>query len=104
MRPHCSDYFFSGLDLDHFPDFEKLESLNIDSFILSGDSKFPINLTNLDYQCRNENSLESFINRLEPLKKLQFLSVGHANFDAVSFLRFIQSIGFWNMKDLTFLV
>jgi hypothetical protein len=104
MRPHKSEYFFHGLALEHFPSFSNLQSLNLDSFNFVDQAQFPSGLKNLDWQCRNENSLNQFIGRLEPLRQLEYLTIGHANLDSLHFLRLIQSIGSWNMGSLAYLV
>ncbi|KAI6191871.1 F-box domain-containing protein [Aphelenchoides bicaudatus] len=103
LRPHSSDYFFTGLDIDHFPNFKQLDSLNLDSFNLTDDLKLPESLKTLEWQCRNEKSLPTLISKLEPLKSLEFLTIGHANFDGLRFLRFIQSVGYWNMTNLQYM-
>lgn len=35
MRPHGTDHFWDGLDLNYFPAFENLDTLILDSFNLS---------------------------------------------------------------------
>lgn len=34
MRPHATEFFWAGLDVPHFPDFKKLDTLLLDSINL----------------------------------------------------------------------
>ncbi|KAI6209245.1 F-box domain-containing protein [Aphelenchoides besseyi] len=102
-RPHSSDHFFTGISIDHFPKFENLDSLNVDNFNFVEGSAFPQNLRNLDWQSRNDSVLDSFIEQIQTLRRLECLSVGNATFSGTSFLNFIQNISYWNMPVLQYL-
>uniref|UniRef100_A0AC34F4Z5 F-box domain-containing protein n=1 Tax=Panagrolaimus sp. ES5 TaxID=591445 RepID=A0AC34F4Z5_9BILA len=81
MRPHGTDYFWQGLDLYSFPKFENLDTLVLDSFNLRGDLELPENIATFEFQNRRDGSFIEILPKLSKLKKLEYLHVGHANFE-----------------------
>uniref|UniRef100_A0A914YTX1 F-box domain-containing protein n=1 Tax=Panagrolaimus superbus TaxID=310955 RepID=A0A914YTX1_9BILA len=80
MRPHGTDYFWQGLDLYSFPKFESLDTLVLDSFNLRGDLELPENISTFEFQNRRDGSFIEILPKLSKLKKLEYLHVGHADF------------------------
>uniref|UniRef100_A0A914C0H5 F-box domain-containing protein n=1 Tax=Acrobeloides nanus TaxID=290746 RepID=A0A914C0H5_9BILA len=104
MRPHGTDYFWSGLNLNTFPAFEKLDTLILDSFNLAGDVELPESITTLEWHNRREGSFADLRARLKKLKRLEYLQVGHADFSNDDFIKFVDAVHVSNLPKLQYLM
>lgn len=64
----------------------------------------PITLTTLEWQSRNDSEFIKFLPKLEHLKNLQFLLLGHSEFRLADFEKFISLIHFRQMANMQYLV
>ncbi|KAI1716318.1 F-box domain protein [Ditylenchus destructor] len=104
MRPHASKFFFSGISLDRFPNFSKLETLRLDSISLGEETRLPESINTLEWQNRNFDEFRKFLPKLEKLPELENLIIGHAEFCGDDFNNFIQLIQSRRMKHLKYLI
>lgn len=66
--------------------------------------ELPITLTTLEWQSRNDTEFIKFLPKLERLKNLQFLLLGHSEFRLNDFNKFISLTSFYRMPNLQYLV
>ncbi|VDM95377.1 unnamed protein product [Thelazia callipaeda] len=104
MRPHGQQFFWSGLNMDWFPTFSKLDTLLLDGFNIRPEVSLPQSLTTLEWLNRSGN-FSHVIPKLSSLVNLEYLMLGHAEFLLPDeFDSFLQVISSENIPKLQYLV
>ncbi len=80
LRPHGQGFFWDGLLLPTFPNFQYLDTLILDSVNLEESAQLPPSITQLEWSNRREERFLDFLPKLEHLHRLEYLLLGHVDF------------------------
>uniref|UniRef100_A0A0N5B672 F-box domain-containing protein n=1 Tax=Strongyloides papillosus TaxID=174720 RepID=A0A0N5B672_STREA len=105
MRPHGPQFFWSGLDVETFPNFAKMETLLLDSFNVGVNTELPPNLHTFEWLNRGEGKFSEILPKIKKLSKLEYLMLGHAEILSNNeFIEFISSISSKNLPLLQYII
>uniref|UniRef100_A0A0N4ZS89 F-box domain-containing protein n=1 Tax=Parastrongyloides trichosuri TaxID=131310 RepID=A0A0N4ZS89_PARTI len=105
MRPHGPQFFWSGLDVETFPNFAKMETLLLDSFNVGPNTELPPNLHTFEWLNRGEGRFNEILPKIKKLSKLEYLMLGHAEILTNNeFINFISTISSDNLPSLQYII
>ncbi|VDP16478.1 unnamed protein product [Soboliphyme baturini] len=103
LRPHSTEFFWTGMDMPYFPNFSHLKTLILENVTLCGTAAFPPSLRQLEWHHRDDSALEAFMDKVSACRNLQCLMIAYVHFDASSLtrllsiftqLKFLRTLGF----------
>lgn len=81
IRPHGSEYFWSGMPFGDCPDFPNLDTLVLESLTLTNDVALPLSVTQMEWSHRDDAAFGGFLDKLERCPSVKYLLIGHVELD-----------------------